>query len=81
MSIAIQPQRLRAEMARRALSGSDLARAAGVGIATVSTALAGRPIASRSLSLIVKALTTIPPDAIADVLLDGGDSPQPEVIE
>lgn len=73
MSIAIQPHRLRAEMARRALSGSDLAKAAGVGAATVSTALAGRPIATRSLQLIVNALTHIPPVAVADLLLDGGE--------
>jgi transcriptional regulator with XRE-family HTH domain len=81
MSIAIQPQRLRAEMARRAISGSDLARAAGVGVATISTALAGRPIASRSLQLIVTALTKIPPNAIADALLDGGESMPTEGIE
>lgn len=69
MSVVIRAERLRAEMVRRGLSGRELAKAAGLSAPTICTALAGRPIATRSLQLIAQTLTSIPPLAVADVLL------------
>jgi transcriptional regulator with XRE-family HTH domain len=70
VSVVIQAERLRAEMVRRGLSARELARAAGVSAPTVGTALAGRPIATRSLQLIAETLGRIPPLAVVDALLD-----------
>lgn len=56
-------------MVRRGLSGRELAKAAGLSAPTVCTALAGRPIATRSLQLIAETLSRIPPNTVADALL------------
>ena len=69
MSVVVLAQRLRQEMARRGWSSSDLARHARLANATVSAALAGRPIAPASLAQIAKALSEAPViDAIDDLL-------------
>ncbi len=60
---------LRQEMTRRGWAAVDLARVARLSPATVSAALAGRPIAAASVSLIAKALASAPPDEIIDRLL------------
>ena len=69
MSVVIQANRLRSEMERRGLSARELARVAGLSAPTVCTALAGRPIAMRSLQLIAETLSRIPPSTVADALL------------
>lgn len=69
MSVFVHPTRLRQEMARRGWEGVDLAREARLSAATVSAALAGRPIAARSLSLIAAALSRAPVVAEIDALL------------
>lgn len=66
MSIAFDPARLAYEMAIRGLSGTDVARKAGLSPATVSTAMAGKPIAEASAMLIVKALGATP---VAEILV------------
>ncbi len=77
MSVVAGGGRLRYEMARRGWDGSALARAARISAATVSTALAGRPISAKSLSLIASALAGAPAVESIDVLLsdrnDGRD--------
>jgi transcriptional regulator with XRE-family HTH domain len=60
---------LRQEMTRRGWAAIDLARAARLSPATVSAALAGRPIAASSVALIAKALASAPPDEIIGRLL------------
>jgi lambda repressor-like predicted transcriptional regulator len=56
-------------MARRGWAACDLAREARLSEATVSTALAGRPIAARSVGLIAEALTRVPVLPALDSLL------------
>lgn len=70
MSVTVQVPLLRQEMARRGWDGSDLARAARLSPATISAALAGRPIAARSLALIAAALAHVPAVEAIDRLLD-----------
>lgn len=64
----MHPGRLRQELARRGWCGADLARAAEVSHPTVSAALAGRPIAARSLGRIARALMQAPVIETVDVL-------------
>ena len=77
MSVTVHAGRLRFEIACRGWSASDLAREARLSPATISAALAGRPVAATSVSLIAKALAGAPPDEIIDRLLrdqrDGRD--------
>jgi transcriptional regulator with XRE-family HTH domain len=75
MSVVVHPGRLRQEMARRGWAAADLAREARISHATVSAALAGKPIAERSLGLMSKALSKAPVLDVADALLmnDRGD--------
>jgi lambda repressor-like predicted transcriptional regulator len=54
-------------MARRGWGATDLARESRLSQATISTALAGRPVAEKSLALIAKALSQAP-------VLDGIDA-------
>jgi hypothetical protein len=60
MSIVLSPDRLRLEMARRGWSGSDLARASRLSPPTISAALAGRPVAAKTLASIARALCSAP---------------------
>src|SRR5262249_18829603 len=69
MSVLVDGARLRLEIARRGWKASALARQAGLSPATVSAALAGRPIAAISMSLIAEALTKAPPIAMIDSLI------------
>ena len=71
VSVTVHPGRLRQEIARRGWSPLDLARAARLSPATVSAALAGKPIAASSLNLIAKALAGAPTVDVIDRLLLG----------
>ena len=74
MSVTVDAQRLRQEIARRGWGGVDLARAARLSPATVSAALSGRPISATSIGLMAKALASNPADAVIDRLLSWGKS-------
>jgi hypothetical protein len=69
MSIVLATDRLRLEMARRGWGNADLARAARVSAPTVTAALAGRPVAPRTLVRIGRALADSPPVAGVDNIL------------
>jgi transcriptional regulator with XRE-family HTH domain len=69
MSVSVDTIRLRLEMTRRGWAATDLARASRLSHATISTALAGRPVAERSLALIAKALSQTPAIDIVDSLI------------
>jgi lambda repressor-like predicted transcriptional regulator len=69
MSVVVHPGRLRQEMTRRGWAATDLAREARLSHATISTALAGKPVAEKSLALIAGALTRAPVIRIVDALI------------
>jgi transcriptional regulator with XRE-family HTH domain len=56
MSVIVAPERLRYELAIRGMSALNLAKKARLSPATVSAALAGKPIAEASLGLIAHVL-------------------------
>jgi hypothetical protein len=64
VSVVVEPEALKYELAIRGKSAIDLARTARLSPATVSAALAGRPIAEASLRLIVDALAAAPVDEV-----------------
>ncbi len=75
VSVTVSTARLRQEMARRGWDAVHLAHEARLSPATVSAALAGRPIAASSLTLIADALRRAPVlDGIDDLL--GDDTPE-----
>ncbi len=69
MSIVLQTARLHDEMARRGWAAADLARESRLSQATISTALAGKPIAEKSLSMIAAALLRTPTSDVIDSLI------------
>jgi lambda repressor-like predicted transcriptional regulator len=69
MSVVIHPGRLRQEITRRGWSARDLAHEARLSEATVSAALAGKPIAASSVALIANALTRVPASDVIDSLI------------
>jgi len=69
MSVVVDNGRLRSEMIRRGWAASDLAHESRLSNATISSALAGRPIAARSLALIAAALMRVPANDIVDSLI------------
>lgn len=73
MSVVVHAARLRHEIARRGWDAGHLAREARLSPATVSAALAGRPIAATSLTLIADALSRTPVVATIDLLLEPDD--------
>src|SRR5207302_318507 len=58
--VRLNPARLRLEIARRGLTGADLARLAGVSATTVSAATQGRPVSPVTLRKLAVALTRVP---------------------
>jgi transcriptional regulator with XRE-family HTH domain len=73
MSVRLDASRLRHERDRRAWTNTELAAAAGVSNPTVTAALAGRPVAPRTLRLIARALAACPVVADVDALLPTPD--------
>ncbi len=69
MSVVVQPSRLREEMTRRGWDAMHLARESRLSPATISAALAGRPIAARSLTMIADALLHTPVLGVIDLLI------------
>lgn len=69
MGIAVRPDVLEREIARRGWTHADLAKAAGVSAATITAATAGRGVSPRTLRLIVKALVDARPLEGVDSLL------------
>jgi plasmid maintenance system antidote protein VapI len=69
MGVRVSGSRLRLELARRGWSHGDLARSAGISPPTVSAAIAGRPLAPRTVRRIAEALATAPSIEGIDVLL------------
>jgi lambda repressor-like predicted transcriptional regulator len=69
MSVIVHPGHLRREMIRRGWAATDLARESRLSQATISAALAGRPVAEKSLALIAKALSQASVIGIVDSLL------------
>jgi hypothetical protein len=69
MSVIVNGERLRRELARRGWMGTDLASAARISNATVSAACWGKAISPTSLRLIVEALMSQPPLPEIDGLL------------
>jgi transcriptional regulator with XRE-family HTH domain len=71
MSVVVHAGRLRQEMVRRGWAATDLARESRLSQATISAALAGRPVAEKSLALIAKALSRVPVLGFVDSLIIG----------
>jgi transcriptional regulator with XRE-family HTH domain len=69
MNHAVNADALEREMMLRGWTGADLARESRLSAATVSAALAGRPIAVSSVLLIAQALMRCPMVAMVDFLL------------
>jgi transcriptional regulator with XRE-family HTH domain len=75
MSERVDPAQLRYEAAVRGLSATDLAKKAGVSVATLSNAFAGKAISATTLKLIATALTATPVDDVIARLLGRGVKP------
>lgn len=71
MTQPLGTNRLRLEMTRRRMNGIELARAARVSPATVCAALAGKPVAPKTLKAIASALLRTPPVELIDSLIVG----------
>jgi len=69
MGVVINRERLKLELARRGWNGTELAQAAGVSRPTISAIMTGRPVRSRTVTQIVKALTAAPVIEGVDELL------------
>jgi transcriptional regulator with XRE-family HTH domain len=69
VSVVVRPAQLRLEMTRRGWDAFHLAKEARLSPATVSAALAGRPIAARSLTMIAEALLHAPVLDIIDSII------------
>jgi transcriptional regulator with XRE-family HTH domain len=65
---AVDSDGLRREMARKGLTGAELASLAGVTGATVSHALGGRRVSYLTIRALARALTLTPDMPMADVL-------------
>ncbi len=74
MSVVLHTANLRQEMARRGLAAADLAKESQLSQATISAALSGRPIATKSLTLIAKTLSRLPIITVIDSLILTEDS-------
>lgn len=75
MATRMQPARLDRELARRGWNASDLAKASGISVATISAARHGKPVANSTLSRIADALLRAPVVPGVDDLLGPVDGP------
>jgi transcriptional regulator with XRE-family HTH domain len=66
----MDPYRLDRELARRGWNATDLAKASGISVGTISAARQGRPVSNATLSKIAEALHAAPIVKGIDVLLD-----------
>jgi transcriptional regulator with XRE-family HTH domain len=69
VSVVLAAERLRLEIARRGWGNADLARAASVSAATITAAMAGRPISPNTLRKIALALSASAPVSGIDEIL------------
>ncbi len=73
MATRMQPARLERELARRGWNATDLAKASGISVATISAARHGRPVANSTLCRIADALRMAPVIPGVDDLLGPAD--------
>jgi DNA-binding Xre family transcriptional regulator len=73
MATRMQPFRLERELARRGWNATDLAKASGISVATISAARHGRPVANSTLCKIADALRLAPVIPGVDDLLGPAD--------
>ena len=66
----MDPNRLDRELARRGWNATDLAKASGISVATISAARRGRPVSNATLSRIADALRSAPVIEGVDLLLE-----------
>ena len=66
----MDPNRLDRELARRGWNATDLAKASGISVGTVSSARRGRPVSNATLSKIADALRVAPVVEGVDLLLE-----------
>jgi len=75
MTTRMHPSRLERELARRGWNATDLARASGISVATISAARHGRPLAHTTLCKIADALQKAPVIPGVDDLLEPAGEP------
>jgi len=75
MTISMNTARLDRELARRGWNATDLAKASGISVATISAARHGRRVANSSLRKIANALLEAPVIPGVDELLGPADGP------
>jgi len=56
----MDPNRLDRELARRGWNATDLAKASGISVATISAARRGRPVSNATLCKVAEALRAAP---------------------
>jgi transcriptional regulator with XRE-family HTH domain len=66
----MDPNRLDRELARRGWNATDLAKASGISVGTISSARRGRPVSNATLSKIAEALRAAPVVEGVDLLLE-----------
>lgn len=69
LSVRIDGARLRLELVRRGLDQGELAKRAKLRPETISRAVTGHPVSSRTLSAIADVLTNVPVRSAVDGLL------------
>jgi transcriptional regulator with XRE-family HTH domain len=70
VSTRIDPTRLDRELARRGWNATDLAKASGISVGTISAARRGRPVSNATVCRIADALRDAPVIAGVDSLLE-----------
>ena len=70
MSTRIDPTRLDRELARRGWNATDLAKASGISVGTISAARRGRPVSNATVCKIADALRDAPVIVGVDNLLE-----------
>jgi len=66
----MDPNRLDRELARRGWNATDLAKASGISVGTISAARRGRPVSNATLCKIADALRAAPVVEGIDLLLE-----------